>query len=303
MSNDFLPFATGSGANVLSQAAYAALAALGPGFASGVAQSAACNKAWRQSSIMSAVVAQLIVDNTGQNATDDGTTATLLANLKTAVSGRLINVQTFSTPGTSTYTPTPGTKSVVVEVQGAGAGSGGVAATTSGQVAASGAGGSGAYAKARFTSGFSGVLVTVGAGGTGGAAGTNGGNPGGTSSFGALISAPGGSPGGSLAPGTIIPIGRGGSTNSSAPAGGNIVQFPGAPGGGSLMVSASTGSVAIGASSTFGPGGLGSQGNGVSPITAPGFGCGAGGITQIQSSAAAAGAAGAPGIVTVWELG
>ena len=99
-SNDFLPFAVGSGANVLSQSAYAALAALGPGFSSGVAQSAACNKAWRQSSIMGAVVAQMIVDNTGQNATDDGTTTTLLANLKKAVSGRLLGVRTITSSGT-----------------------------------------------------------------------------------------------------------------------------------------------------------------------------------------------------------
>ncbi|WP_429555074.1 gp53-like domain-containing protein [Paraburkholderia sp. MM5477-R1] len=42
------------------------------------------NKVWRQSSIISAVLAQFICDRTGQPAIDDGTTATLLANLKLA---------------------------------------------------------------------------------------------------------------------------------------------------------------------------------------------------------------------------
>ena len=84
-SNDFLPFAAAGGANVVTQAAYAALGALSTGYASGVANSAQLNKTWRQSSIMAAVLAQLIADTTGANSTDDGTTATLLSNLKTAL--------------------------------------------------------------------------------------------------------------------------------------------------------------------------------------------------------------------------
>jgi hypothetical protein len=84
-TNDFLPFAVGSGANVLSQSAYAALTAISNGYSAGIAQSAALNKTWRQSSIMAAVLAQFISDRTGSNAVDDGTTATLLANLKAAL--------------------------------------------------------------------------------------------------------------------------------------------------------------------------------------------------------------------------
>ena len=86
LQNDFLPFATGGGANVLTQSQYAALSAIATGYQSGVAQSAALNKTWRQSSIMAAVLAQLINNNAGQPAVDDGTTATLLANLTTAIS-------------------------------------------------------------------------------------------------------------------------------------------------------------------------------------------------------------------------
>ncbi|MCT9017148.1 hypothetical protein N6G05_26715 [Cupriavidus gilardii] len=85
---DFLPFATGSGANVMSQAEWAALTQRLSGFQSGVAQSAQLNKAWRQSSIMAAVIAQFISDITGQDVIDDGTTASILANLKAAVSSQ-----------------------------------------------------------------------------------------------------------------------------------------------------------------------------------------------------------------------
>lgn len=83
--NNFKPFAAAGGANVMTQADYEALAVLLTGFQSGTAQSAQLNKVWRQSSIMAAVLAQFIVDLTGQDAIDDGTTTTLLANLKTAV--------------------------------------------------------------------------------------------------------------------------------------------------------------------------------------------------------------------------
>ncbi|PRY03798.1 hypothetical protein [Paraburkholderia sp. BL25I1N1] len=85
-TNDFLPFANGGAANVLPQSAYAALTSLlSGGFQSGVAQSIQVNKVLRQSSIMAAVLGQFIVNITGQNATDDGTTATLLANLTAAI--------------------------------------------------------------------------------------------------------------------------------------------------------------------------------------------------------------------------
>ncbi|WP_241496017.1 hypothetical protein [Paraburkholderia monticola] len=86
-TNDFQTFAAGGGANVLTQAQYLALSSiLANGFSAGVAPSAQLNKVWRQSSIMSAVLGQLIVNTTGQNATDDGTTATLLTNLINAIS-------------------------------------------------------------------------------------------------------------------------------------------------------------------------------------------------------------------------
>lgn len=84
--NDFLPFAVGGSANVTSQTAYAANTTLTQdGFQSGIANSADLNKVWRQSSIMSAVLARFIVQQSGQPAIDDGTTATLEANLVAAI--------------------------------------------------------------------------------------------------------------------------------------------------------------------------------------------------------------------------
>ncbi|MCS3839378.1 hypothetical protein HNR03_003989 [Pseudomonas sp. JAI111] len=84
-TNDFLPFGNAVGANVMTQADYLALAARSTGFSAGTAVSAQLNKAWRQSAIMAAVLGQFIADQSGQNAVDDGTTATLVANLLTAI--------------------------------------------------------------------------------------------------------------------------------------------------------------------------------------------------------------------------
>lgn len=85
-TNDFLPIATSAGANVETQAAFAAdTATLTNGFTSGLASSLKFNKVWRQSSIMSSVIAQYINSITGANTADDGTTATLLANFAQSV--------------------------------------------------------------------------------------------------------------------------------------------------------------------------------------------------------------------------
>lgn len=109
--NDFLPFATGPGANVVDQATYAALTALTTGFLSGTAQSAQLNKVWRQSSIMAAVIAQFIVAQTGQAVVDDGTTPTLLANFTKAVNAaskqRVILTDTGSVNALAAANPVP----------------------------------------------------------------------------------------------------------------------------------------------------------------------------------------------------
>lgn len=92
MTNDFLVFSGDGAANVIDQSTYAAMAARIVGFQSGVAQSAQFNKVWRQSSIMAAVLAQFIVDMTDQNVVDDGTVATILANLKAGIRAQSVSV-------------------------------------------------------------------------------------------------------------------------------------------------------------------------------------------------------------------
>lgn len=285
-TNDFLVFGGAGGANVIAQVTYSGLAARTSGFSSGVANSAQLNKVWRQSSIMSAILGQFIVDLTGLDALDDGTTTTLLANLKSAVAlqapGRLIGVRVFSTPGTSTYTPTAGTTSVVVEVLAGCGGSGGVAATSASQVAVAGGGGGGGYGRTRLTSGFSGVTVTVGAKGAAGAAGANNGTSGTASSFGAAVTASGGLGGGggiavATTSNTITPSGAGGGCS-----GGSIVNASGGIGFPGII--------------------LGTNITGGAPGTAGNGQAGAGaGRSNAVSAAAQTGLDGTDGRVVVWE--
>lgn len=87
-TNDFKPFATGSGANVLSQADYESLSALASGFLSGKASSAQINKALRQSSTMAALIGQFI-NQANLDALDNGNVSTLLTNFVAALTVNL----------------------------------------------------------------------------------------------------------------------------------------------------------------------------------------------------------------------
>lgn len=94
--NNFKPFGIGSGANVTAQTDYEALAALIGGFQSGKASSAQINKALRQGTVMSSVLAQFIANTSGADVLDNGDTATilnnLLAGLKSNISSQLTGV-------------------------------------------------------------------------------------------------------------------------------------------------------------------------------------------------------------------
>lgn len=206
--------------------------------------------------------------------------------------GRLLGVQVFSTAGTFTYTPTPGTNKVIPQVQAAGGAGGGAPATGAGVSSMGAPGGAGAYAESLITSAFSGVTITVGAGGTG-VSGANG-NNGGPSSFGALISCPGGRGGPIAGPagGTFYAN----SLNSTAPSGGNIRSNIGA--GSDTAIS--PGVVGRPGASLFGAGSL-PAGGGVSGVASTSPGAGGSGTGTGASSAALTGGAGAPGIVIVWE--
>lgn len=108
-TNDFKPFAVGGAATVVSQATYAANGALlAGGFQVGIADEYYVNKVWRQSSIMAAVIGQLINNQTGADAIDDGTITTLLANLTLAVSSAAgsSSVSVVTTGGLTTLTAT-----------------------------------------------------------------------------------------------------------------------------------------------------------------------------------------------------
>lgn len=217
--------------------------------------------------------------------------------------GQLIGVRVITASGV--YNPTVGTRSVVVEVQGGGGGGGGVSASsTPGQGATSGGGGAGGYAQSYLTTGFSGVFVTIGAGGVGAAPGWNDGFSGGTSSFGTLLSATPGVGG--------FGAGATGSTILSWPAnmgtgsGGNIVNFSGKYGMHGISAPAGTSAGqfvgAGGGDSQLGSGGAGG-GAGQVAIDGLGYGSGGGGVSSnaVSSPTARAGGNGRPGVVIVWE--
>lgn len=214
--------------------------------------------------------------------------------------GRLLNVQVITSSGT--YTPTAGTNSIIVEIIGGGGGSGGVAAPGTGSGAISKAGQSGAYAKVRFTTGFSGAAVTIGAAGTAGASGANAGGTGGTTSFGSLISCPGGSgsPAGTINAGYVFLPSIFGAAAPTITSGTTLASL--APTVGSVNVAAASGGVGVagsGANTPLGVGGIGAtQGPGNSGT---GYGVGAGGAYAGSGSAAQTGAAGTPGVVIVYE--
>jgi hypothetical protein len=85
--NDFLAFGTGAGANVVTQANYANDPVTAAGFSSGIAPSAKFNKIWRQSSFVTAALAQLMCDQLGIDILDDGNSAEFEANLRAALVG------------------------------------------------------------------------------------------------------------------------------------------------------------------------------------------------------------------------
>lgn len=117
-TNDFEPFATAAGANVVSQPAYKVSPFLSTGFQSGIADSASFNKVWRQSSIIAAAVAQLIVDVVGVDVLDDGTIATIEQNLLRLLrqSGQYVVDSGSANTIVVTLNPAPATLSTLLGV-------------------------------------------------------------------------------------------------------------------------------------------------------------------------------------------
>ncbi|TXN33890.1 hypothetical protein [Methylobacterium sp. WL19] len=84
-TNQFLPFATGSGANALTVAQYQALAARQGGFVAGIAKSIEVNTSLRQASTIAAMIGQFIADLSGNDANDDGNIAVLERRFRDAL--------------------------------------------------------------------------------------------------------------------------------------------------------------------------------------------------------------------------
>jgi hypothetical protein len=216
----------------------------------------------------------------------------------TSLPGRLIGTQIFPNAGTYVYAQTPGTARVEVEGVGGGGGGGGAVAAGAGNAAGASPGNAGAYGRGTYTSGFSGVTITIGAGG-GGFAGSGGAN-GGPSSFGSLLVLPYG-PGGALGLAQAGSASNGNPVSSGLPTGANIVGAVGGFGGFSFGFT--NGQVAFGGQggqSYYGAGGAAQQANlaGQASLSPGG---GGGGTIGISNTSPLTGGNGSPGLIIVRE--
>jgi hypothetical protein len=250
--------------------------------------------AWEE---ISSLPTNVVTPSAGQKLVFDGTN---WVNLTGYV---FVSTVYFTSSGTFTKADYPWLRAIRVKVQGGGGGGGGVAAASGSNSSVSGGGGGGAYGE-KFITDIAGldssVTVTVGAGGSAGAAGNNAGSAGGNSSFGAVVSANGGVGGPGGAPGTGARFAANG-TGSDTAAG---VDFKIGGGGGNFNSSTpTTGRVESGGTSF-----LGSPANGISILTGPenaggpvarGYGAGGSGAVDVASNIARAGSAGTPGILIV----
>lgn len=232
----------------------------------------------------------------------NGATPVDSANVLTAVPGRLLNVQVFTSSGT--YTPTAGATKAIVEVMAPGGGSGGTAATSTGQTAMASAGNAGAYGKIWIASGLTTTTVTIGAIGAAGTTAPTAGGTGGTTSFGALIVCTGGvgGPAGSAVANTASFTAFPGTPAASCSGTGTfLVSGTGAPGEKGIYAAATPAFEApgTGGSTMWGSGG---QGRTLTPSPGTGYGAGAGASFASASAAAVAGAAGAPAVVIIQEF-
>jgi hypothetical protein len=234
---------------------------------------------------------------TGNVLTSNGTAWTSAA---AAAGGGDYVMQVYTSP--ATWTKPASVKAVKVTVLGGGGGGGGSRAPSPGyaETAAGGAAGGGSteYLDASAIPGP--VAVTVGSGGAGapapGSGGTSTGSTGGTSSFGAFLSATGGA--GSSATVGAGGTGSGGQINITGCSAGFGVRtstpsLNSEGGGGSFMFAAG-----FGRSGTPSPPTGGNSGEAATANT----GCGGGGSTSSASPTPRSGGAGGSGLVIVEEF-
>ena len=236
----------------------------------------------------------------------DGTQWNLLSVMGPSVFGRLgasgkapgglIARRIFTT--TQTYTPSAGTNKVRVTVVGGGAGGGGSDAMSASQFAGGGGGGGGEVATNEYTSGFSGVTMTIGAGGAG-ATGALGGN-GGATSFGALLTANGGAGGAKGQAFTIATIQAGGAGGTGG-SGAATYRSPGAAGASGVAFQTTNGCSGFGGASYIGAGASAVYSATLAGIAATTYGAGGSGAYGSNSGAAQKGGDGAGGCTIVEE--
>jgi hypothetical protein len=211
-----------------------------------------------------------------------------------------VKIQSFTASGT--YTPTAGMVYAQIELCGGGGG-GGNSTTAATQTSVGSGGSAGGYARKIFDAATIGASqsVTIGAGGTAG-------NPGGTTSVGALISATGGGAGETVSSSTSAIVGI------LAPGGsgtGGTVNITGGSGGGAAIIIdtgvSALGQGGVGGDSYFGGSPVTSYvvtggtvtSNGTSAST---YGAGGSGAASINPAADATGGSGGGGIVIITEF-
>lgn len=282
-TNNFKPFAIGSGANVTTQADYEGLPALQTGFQSGKASSAQINKALRQSAFVTSSLAQAVSNILSADVLDNGNQSALVSQIVSALTKNTLSVtrqQRFT--GSGSFTVPSGVNTIYVSACAAGGGGGAGATNSGGQsslVGGGGGGGGGAgqsVNKQAYSVNPGDVIpITIGAGGIGGSGASagsgNNGNPGGNTQIGSLITLTGGGAGGA-----------GLSVNANSPGGGGAGGSAGTgyPRGGDGTDGNYAGTGGSGASSPFGGGGGGSrasQSTGFGGYAAGGYGSGGGG--------------------------
>jgi len=209
--------------------------------------------------------------------------------------GEFRSLQVFTSTGT--YTRPAGLKRALVELVGGGAGGGGANALAA-QAAVGAGGGGGGYAIELLESSAIGATetVTIGAAGSGGS-GNSIGAAGGTTSFGALLSATGGSGGGVTGSGTGPALTDGASGGVGV---GATVNINGGPGGTALILGGAAASGGKGGDCRWGYGGLatGADQNG---LAGSGRGAGGGGACNYNATGSKTGGAGTAGVCIVWE--
>lgn len=231
---------------------------------------------------------------------ETATVSQYLSGLKKILTGRLIARRVFTANGT--YTPTAGTTKVIVTVVGGGGGGGGTFTTNASQNAAGSGGGGGAEAIGVFTTGFSGVTMTIGPAGVSAAAAN--GTDGGVTSFGTLLTAEGGKGG---PRGLAATSGNtSGSAGGVAVTGTPIIVKAGQDGGAGTVYSVGTTLSGKGGDSNYGYGGSpvgtgSSAGSGSTGNSGKDYGSGGSGAACSISDAARSGGSGRPGLIIVEE--